>query len=60
VDGGKSFSATPMIERMIDGRRVSEPAPPDSYTHVRWRVTGWVAPGATVTAQFRARLVPAQ
>jgi uncharacterized repeat protein (TIGR01451 family) len=60
ADGGKSFSATPMIERMENGRRVSVPAPAESYTHVRWRVTGWVAPGAQVTAQFRARLAPAQ
>ena len=59
ADGGKSFSAAPTIERMVDGRQVNVPAPPDSYTHVRWRVTGWVAPGAQVTAQFRARLASA-
>jgi uncharacterized repeat protein (TIGR01451 family) len=60
ADGGRSYSATPMIERMVDGRRVSVPAPADGYTHIRWRVTGWVASGAQVTAQFRARLARAQ
>ena len=59
ADSGRSFSAAPTIERIVDGRRVRVPAPPDSYTHIRWRVAGWVAPGAQVTAQFRARLAPA-
>ena len=45
-----------MIEEIVDGMRVSKPAPPDRYTHIRWRVEGWVQPGAQVTAEFRAKL----
>ncbi len=56
IDGGRSFSAQPMEEVLVDGRRVQRPAAPERYTHVRWIVGGWVAPGATVTAEFDARL----
>lgn len=55
VDGGKTFSAQPMEEVVVDGRRVRRPAPPEKYTHVRWTVGGWVAPGATVTAEYEAQ-----
>jgi uncharacterized repeat protein (TIGR01451 family) len=60
ADGGNTYSAAPTVEQLVDGRRVSAPAPPETYTNIRWRVTGWVAAGAHVTAQFRARLAPAQ
>lgn len=58
IDGGRTYSLTPMIEREVNGKRVREAAPSDSYTHVRWRIPGWVKPGAQVTAQFRARYSP--
>jgi uncharacterized repeat protein (TIGR01451 family) len=58
IDSGRTFSATPMIEREVNGRKVQEAAPPERYTHVRWRINGWVRPGAQVTAQFRARFEP--
>ncbi|HEX2092172.1 MAG TPA: hypothetical protein VHG28_07200 [Longimicrobiaceae bacterium] len=56
ADGGRSFSLQPMEEVVVDGRRVQRPVAPERYTHVRWIVGGWVAPGATVTAEFEARL----
>lgn len=56
IDGGKSFSAQPMIEEQIDGRTVRTPAPASMYTHVRWTLRGWVQPGAHVTAEFNAHL----
>jgi uncharacterized repeat protein (TIGR01451 family) len=56
IDGGRSYSAEPMIEVISDGQRRSVPAPPEMYTHVRWTVAGWVQPGAEVTAEFRAEL----
>lgn len=56
IDGGQVYSAQPMIEDMIDGERVTRPAPPEMYTHIRWMVPGWVQPGAQVTAEFRAQL----
>ncbi len=56
IDGGATFSIQPMIEEIIDGVQVRKPAPPDRYTHIRWRIDGWVQPGAQVTAEFRAKL----
>jgi uncharacterized repeat protein (TIGR01451 family) len=57
IDGGATYSAQPMIEVTDDaGQRRTMPAPPESYTHVRWTVTDWVQPGAQVTAEFRAEL----
>jgi uncharacterized repeat protein (TIGR01451 family) len=61
ADGGKSFSANPMITEVVAGKRVQKPAMPAQYTHVRWTVRGSIAPGATVTAEFRATLpIPQQ
>jgi uncharacterized repeat protein (TIGR01451 family) len=56
IDGGKSYSAQPMIEVEVDGKRVQRPAPADMYTHIRWSVQGSVLPGAVVHAEFRAQL----
>jgi uncharacterized repeat protein (TIGR01451 family) len=56
TDGGKTFAATPMVTEVVDGKRVQRPASPEQYTHVRWTVQGSIAPGATVTAEFRAEL----
>ncbi len=56
ADGGRTFSAQPEEEVVVEGRRVRRPVAPERYTHVRWTVDGWVAPGATVTAEFDARL----
>jgi uncharacterized repeat protein (TIGR01451 family) len=56
VDGGRTFSAQPMEEVLVEGRRVRRPAPPERFTNVRWVVDGFVAPGATVVAEFDARI----
>lgn len=56
IDGGRTYSAEPMIEEVVNGERVTRPAPPQMYTHIRWVVSGWVEPGAQVTAEFRAQL----
>ena len=56
TDGGKTFAATPMVTEVVAGRRVQKPASPEQYTHVRWTVRGAIAPGASVTAEFRAAL----
>ncbi len=60
IDGGATYASRPMIEVIVDGRPVMQPAPAERYTHVRWQVQGWVQPGAQVTAQFQARLPEAQ
>jgi uncharacterized repeat protein (TIGR01451 family) len=56
IDGGRTFSAHPMIEVVENGERHNVPAPARMYTHVRWTVEGWVQPGGQVTAEFRAEL----
>jgi uncharacterized repeat protein (TIGR01451 family) len=56
IDGGQIYSADPLIEVVVDGERLTRPAPPELFTHIRWLVTGWVQPGAQVTAEFRAQL----
>jgi len=56
IDGGQSFSARPMVQETVAGEQVQRPAPPDRYTHIRWRIDGWVQPGAQVTAAFQAQL----
>jgi hypothetical protein len=45
-----------MIEVEVHGKRVPRPAPPETYTHIRWTVRGSVLPDATVRAEFRAHL----
>ena len=56
ADNGASWSARPMETVTIDGKPVERAVAPERYTGVRWIVDGWVSPGATVTAQFEARL----
>jgi uncharacterized repeat protein (TIGR01451 family) len=56
IDGGTSYSAQPMIEVEVDGKRVKRPAPGEMYTHIRWTIEGWLQPNAQVTAEFKAHL----
>jgi uncharacterized repeat protein (TIGR01451 family) len=56
ADNGATWSVKPMETVTIDGKRVERAVAPERYTGVRWIVNGWVSAGATVTAQFEARL----
>ena len=56
ADNGATWSVRPMETVTIDGKRVERAIAPERYTGVRWIVDGWVSAGATVTAQFEARL----
>lgn len=56
ADHGASWSVRPMEMVTVDGKRIERPVAPERYTGVRWIVGGWVNPGATVTAEFEARL----
>ncbi len=56
ADGGRTFAAQPTEEVVVNGQRVRRPIPAERYTHVRWTVDGTVAPGATVVAEFDARV----
>ena len=50
VDGGQTFSPAGEL-KLADG--VTR-APPERYTHIRWRLRNPLAPGATALARFRA------
>lgn len=56
ADGGRTYSAQPMETVVIEGRSVTRPIPAERYTHVRWVIGGTVVPGATVTAEYTARV----
>ena len=56
VDEGASYSEAPTVTVVEAGREVRRPAAPEQVTHVRWTLLGGVAPGAQVTASFRARV----
>ncbi len=56
IDGGRTYSAEPTVQRVVDGRRVNVPAPAELYTHIRWMVQGDLLPGARVSAEFRVQL----
>ena len=58
IDGGKSYSALPTIDAVIDGRHEQHAAPSELYTHVRWAIRGDVPTGAQVRAEYDAQ-VPA-
>jgi uncharacterized repeat protein (TIGR01451 family) len=49
LDGGVTF-ARPEELKLDDGTR----APPERYTHIRWRLRNPLAPGAVALARFRA------
>lgn len=56
VDGGATYSDAPQTEVMVDGRPETRPAPPETYTHIRWTLSGWLQPQQELTAEYRARL----
>lgn len=56
IDGGATYTATPMAEVVVDGQTVLRPAPPETYTHIQWTLSGWLQPQAELTAEYRARL----
>lgn len=56
IDGGATYAATPMAEVVVDGLTVLRPAPPETYTHIRWTLSGWLQPQAELTAEYRAQL----
>lgn len=56
IDGGKTYAERPMSDVVENGNTVQKPAPRERYTHVRWTVLEFVAPGAQVTAEFRVQV----
>jgi uncharacterized repeat protein (TIGR01451 family) len=56
IDGGRTYSAQPIMIVTENGVEVQKPAPVESYTHIRWTITGGVPAGSRVTARFDARV----
>ncbi len=53
IDGGKTYSAQPMVEvTQPDGTVVMEPAPAEAYTHVQWDYSESLKPMAAVQAVY--------
>jgi uncharacterized repeat protein (TIGR01451 family) len=57
IDGGKSYSATPMIdEKQADGTVKKVAAPVSMYTNVSYQWADPLAPGGHVTASYKVRV----
>lgn len=57
IDGGKTFTAKPMVEVTLpNGRKQMQPAPAKSYTHVRWQFQNNLNPEATLTASYEVEV----
>jgi uncharacterized repeat protein (TIGR01451 family) len=58
VDGGKTFGPAPVMRTVTraDGTTAPEPAPPESYTHIRWTISGTFVPGASGQVHFKVKV----
>ncbi len=57
IDDGKTFVTTPTVEVTLENGQVeTQPAPPETYTHLRWTLTNPLPPTAIVTGQFEVRV----
>jgi uncharacterized repeat protein (TIGR01451 family) len=57
IDGGKTFSAKPMVDvRQPDGSLKKVPAPVDSYTQVRYEWADPLRENGKLTAAYKVRL----
>lgn len=53
IDNGKNFTEKPMIEvKQADGTVKLEPAPAETYTHVRWTFAKNLDPALSVKAMY--------
>lgn len=53
VDGGQNFAPSGQL-RTVDASGAAQPATPEQYTHIRFRLRNALAPGAVALARFRA------
>lgn len=57
IDGGKTYSASPQVSvRQPGGGVKNEPAPVESYDHIRFESPSRVAPGTGASATFEVRV----
>jgi uncharacterized repeat protein (TIGR01451 family) len=55
IDGGKTYGSPERLA-VTDKDGKTRPAMPADYTHIRWTVAGALAPGASGSVTFRARI----
>lgn len=55
VDGGRTFVPFPARLQVasMHGAPVQKPAPPEAYTHIRWKASSPLAPGESRKATFK-------
>ncbi|MCT7961983.1 hypothetical protein NG791_15035 [Laspinema sp. D1] len=57
IDNGETFVESPTVEVTLENGQVeTQPAPPETYTHLRWTLTNPLPPTAVVTGQFEVRV----
>jgi len=57
IDNGETFVETPTVEVTLENGQVeTQPAPPHTYTHLRWTLTNPLPPNAVVIGQFEVRV----
>jgi len=57
IDNGATFTANPTVNNVNEnGQVVIEPAPPESYTHVRWQFARVLTPGEELVGTFEVRV----
>ncbi len=54
VDGGKTYDVANALTVPVGGGE--KPAPPEDYTHIRWKLNDALEPGSALSVEFRARL----
>ena len=56
IDDGKTFVAEPtIIIKTEEGASVEHPAPPETYTHIRWQFSA-LAPESAITAMYEVKV----
>ncbi len=57
IDNGETFTLNPTVEVTLENGEVeTQPAPPETYTHLRWTLTNPLPPTTVVTGQFEVRV----
>ena len=54
TDGGKTYDVASALTVPVGGGE--KPAPPEDYTHIRWKFNDALEPGSARSVEFRARL----
>lgn len=57
IDNGNSFVEKPTIQIKLPNGKVATPAaPPELYTHLRWKIAESIAPATAVNATYQVRV----